>query len=92
MRVVNDLAGQKDAAVRKPGHRLISVFYGSFDTVAEPEFLGQAKREVAYLEPETSSPHQVDDPAAVVFLELGTDLRTQAKAFLKVRLAHMPRL
>ena len=88
VRVVDDLADQENAAVWKSGHRFIGVFDGPLDAVAEPEFLGQSKCEVAYFEPETIGSHPVDDLAAVVFLEFGTDLRAQSKALLEVRLAH----
>ena len=75
-RIVDDLAGQKDATVGEFGDRFVSVLNGSLDAVAEPEFVGQAERQGADLEPETMGFHQIDDSAAVVFLELRTDLRT----------------
>src|SRR5205814_1099147 len=83
MRVVDDLADEIDAPVGKLLARLIRVLYRALHPVAEPEFAGQTKRDVANREGVVLRPHPVDDPATVVsgqvFLNFGLEAETLAE-------------
>ena len=89
MRVVNDLAGEKDAVVRKLRHGLIGILDGALHAVAEAKLHGEQEGQTARFETEAVCPHEIDDLAAIVFLELRTDFGTKAKSLLKVRLFHV---
>ena len=48
---------KKDTAVGELSDRFVGVLNGSIDAIAEPEFVGQAERQVADFEPETLGPN-----------------------------------
>ena len=84
VRVVDDLPNQVDATIGELATRLIRVFHGAFDPVAEPEFPGQADRDVSDREGVVLGPHPVHQPAAIVGGELVLDLRLEAETLSEI--------
>ncbi len=83
VRVVDDFAGEKDAAIRKLLSRLIRVIHRAIDAVAKPEFSGEVQRETARAMDESRLAHLVDDAAMVGRGQFGLDGRFQVEALAK---------
>ena len=73
VRVVNDLAGQKDVAVGEAPPCLIRIVDRPIDAVAEAELARQMDREPARAVLEIPRTNVVDDPAVVRRRELAGD-------------------
>ena len=86
--LVDDFASQKDAVVRKLRDRLIGILDRALHAVTEAELHREEKRQASGFEAEAVCPHQIDDLAAIVFLQLRTNFRAESKSFLKVCLVH----
>ena len=86
--VVDDLAHQEQAAVRKLGARLVGVLDRAVDAVAEPELAGQPEGEVADGEGVAAAPDRVHDAAVVVGGERPLDRPLQPEAAPEVGLWH----
>ena len=73
VRVVDDLAGQEDAAIRKPLARLIRIVDGAIDAIAESEFAREMNRQPARLVLKVVGLDALDQIAVIVLVELGRD-------------------
>ena len=83
VRVVDDFAGQEDAAIGKPLARLIRVVDGAIDAVAEAELAREMDREAARPIPEVVGLDLLDELAVIVPVQLGRDRIFQVEAFAK---------
>ena len=81
VRVVDDLAGEKHAAIRKPLARLIGVVDRAVDAVAEPELAREMDRETPGPVLEVVGLDLLDQIAVVVLVQLGRDRVFQVEAF-----------
>src|SRR5688572_24346386 len=84
VRVVDDLAHQINAAVRELAARLIRVFHGALDPIAEAEFAGEADRHVPDRQGVILGFHPVHKSAAVVAGELVLDLGPKAETLSEI--------
>ena len=85
VRVVDDFAGQEDAAVGKPLTRLVRVVDGAIDAVAESELAREMNGEAARLMLEVVRLDLLDELAVIVLVQLGRDRVFQVEPFSKRR-------
>ena len=83
VRVVDDLAGEKHAAVRKPLARLVGVIDRAVDAVAEPELTREMNREASGPVLEVVRLDLLDEIAVIVLVQLGRDRVFQVEPFSK---------
>ena len=84
VRIVNDLANEIDAPVRKLPPRLIRVLHGALHAVAEAEFASEPNRDVPDRERVVFGPHAVHEAPAVVRGKLVLDLGPQAETLSEI--------
>ena len=90
VRVVDDFAAKKDPAVGKLLARLVGVFHGPVDTVAETEFARELHAQLSCRSIVSGFFEPLDNPAPVTSGESGSDGCFQAESLLKVRIRHVP--
>ena len=73
VRVVDDLAGEKDVAAGEARDRLVGVVDGAIDAVAEAELAGEVEREPPLVVAEVAGADLVDEGAVVRGGELARD-------------------
>ncbi len=73
VRVVDDLAGEEDVALREPAPGLIGVVDGTVDAVAEAELAGQVQGEPAGDMAIVRCPHGIDEAAVIGSRELSSN-------------------
>ena len=87
--IMDDLAGQEDAPFRKLHARLVRVFHGALNAVAEAEFLRQAHADPPRLERVLTAAQQVDELARVVTGQRVLHLGAEAEPLAEVhRIGH----
>ena len=84
--VVDDLARQKHAPIRKPLPRLVGVVDGAIHAVTKAEFPGQADAQSTRGRVEAQGLETIDRPALIGPLQHRQDLGFQAQAFLEISL------
>src|SRR4030095_1882958 len=84
VRIVDDFAGDEEASLREAGSSLVGVVNSAVDAVAEPEFAGEAEREVAGAQGELVRLQVFHDAAAIVLRQLSLDLGLQPEAAGKI--------
>ena len=88
VRVVDDLAGEKDLAIRKPASRLVRVIDRAIDAIAEAELVCEVNGQPTDVVAEPGRAHAVDDGAVVLGGQLGRDRILQVEAFAKNERGH----
>src|ERR1041385_757409 len=88
VRVVNDFADEERALVRKFRTGLIRVLDRAVDAVAEAEFPGEPKREIADREGVSGPADRVHDLAVIVGRERAFNGTLEPEAFAEIGLFH----
>src|SRR6185503_11844438 len=82
--VVDDLANEKEPAIRKLAARLVSVFDRPLHPVAEPKFPGEPYGKVVYDKRVRLGLQQVDDPPVVVRRQVLLDSRLEPETLSEI--------
>ena len=87
--VVDDFAGQEDAAIGKLPPGLVGVVDGAIDAVTKAEFLGELEVEPARAGLVAEGLEAFDDGALIGTRQNRSDLGFQAETLLEIRFVHV---
>src|SRR5690348_14472872 len=85
VRVVDDLAGQEDLALRELAPGLIGVIDRALDAVAEAELAREPNGDVAGRERVVALLEEIDEPPVIGSRELALDLVLEAESLPEIR-------